>query len=150
VSFQGEAETREGLLTTAQGPSLRALPLALGEWRTGSTCGALQGTPSGLELTQTAQGEALFAPLFIDLDPRRLTKEVTWRQLTVGKSRAAVPLDEAVGYRAQVGRNQWVLYRSLGGAATRTVLGRNLYNELLIGRFQTSDGSVKTILEIES
>jgi hypothetical protein len=150
VSFQGEAETREGLLTTEQGPNLRVLPLALGEWRTGSTCGALQGTPGGLELTQSAQGEALFAPLFIDLDPRRLTKEVTWRQLTVGKSRAAVPQDEAVGYRVQVGRNQWVFYRSLGGAATRTVLGRNLYNELLIGRFQTSDGSVKTILEIES
>jgi hypothetical protein len=150
VAFQGEKETREGLITTPHGPSLRVLPLALGEWRTGSTCGKLQGTSQGLELTQTAQGEALFAPLFVDLDPRRLDKEVTWRQLTVGKNRAAVPLDEAVGYRVQVGRNQWVFYRSLGGAATRTVLGRNLYNELLIGRFQTTDGSVKTILEIES
>lgn len=150
VTFTGEEETREGMLSAGQGPPLRVLPLALGEWRAGSTCGALRGASDGLELTQSAHGEALFAPLFIDLDPRRIGKEVTWRQLTVGKNRAAVPPDEAVGYRVQVGRNQWVLYRALGGPATRTVLGRNLYNELLIGRFQSANGNVKTILEIEA
>jgi hypothetical protein len=150
VNFTGEEETREGMLSAGQGPPLRVLPLALGEWRSGSTCGALRGASDGLELTQSAYGEALFAPLFIDLDPRRIGKEVTWRQLTVGKNRAAVPQDEAAGYRVQVGRNQWVIYRALGGPATRTVLGRNLYNELLIGRFQTANGNVKTILEIEA
>ncbi len=67
----------------------------------------------------------------------------------MGQNRAAVSTDEAVGYRVQVGNKQWLFYRSLGEPAVRTVLGKNLMNELLIGRFG-SDGNVKTILEIEA
>ncbi len=148
VDFQPEAETREGTLVAAK-TSLRVLPLELGEWRCGSTCGALQAADGRLELTQSTTGQRLFAPLFVDLAPRRQAKELTWRQLTVGKDRTAVPRDEAVGYRVQIGRAQWLLYRALGEAATRTVLGKNLYNELLIGRFNT-DGKVKTLVEIEA
>jgi hypothetical protein len=149
VTFQPEQETREGTLLAGKTP-LRVLPLELNEWRSGSSCGALKTDSGRLELTQSSSGQCLFAPLFIDLDPRRLAKEVTWRQLTVGKDRTAVPRDEAVGYRVQVGRSQWLFYRALGGPATRTVLGKNLYNEMLIGRFHADGGKVKTLVEIEA
>ncbi len=67
----------------------------------------------------------------------------------MGRERTAVSADEAAGFRVQVGRLQWVFYRSLSGPATRTVLGKNLFNELLIGRFQ-SDGKIRTLVEIEA
>ncbi len=149
VTFQPEQETREGTLLAGKTP-LRLLPLELNEWRSASVGGALKIDGGGLELTQSCRGRCLFAPLFIDLDPRRLSKEVTWRQLTVGKDRTAVPRDEAVGYRVQVGRSQWLFYRALGGPATRSVLGKNLYNETLIGRFHADGGKVKTLVEIEA
>ena len=90
----------------------------------------------------------MFAPLFVDLSRKRLDKPLTWRQLTVGQLREIVPADVAVGYRVQVGKTQWLMYRSLAPAAIRTVLGQNLMHEFLVGRFH-ADGHVETLLEIE-
>ena len=84
----------------------------------------------------------------VDLDPGRLRREATWRQLTVGQKRQIVPGDVAVGYRAQAGDSQWLLYRSLAEPDIRTVLATNLMHEFLLGRLQT-DGLVKTLVEIE-
>ncbi|MBI3837069.1 MAG: hypothetical protein HY288_03940 [Planctomycetia bacterium] len=147
-SFDPERETREGSLLVGPRPRARVLPLALNEWRTGASRGNLQASHDGLELTQGAEGQCLFAPLFIDLDASRLNKEVTWRQLTVAQQREITPSDVAVGYRAQVGKSQWLVYRSLATPDIRTVLGKNLMTEFLVGHFQT-DGHVKTLLEIE-
>jgi hypothetical protein len=124
------------------------LPLALNEWRTGAPRGSLQAGPIGLELTQAAHGQCLFAPLFVDLDAGRQRKEVTWRQLTVAHQREVTPSEVAVGYRVQVGKSQWLIYRSLAAPAVRTVLGKNLMSEFLVARFQT-DGKVEALLEIE-
>ncbi|REK12932.1 MAG: hypothetical protein DWQ37_09910 [Planctomycetota bacterium] len=148
VSFLGEQETREGTIEGPKEVRARVLPLALGEWRCGPTSGSLEMRDGRLELTQEAVGCRLFAPLFVDLNRRRMRDEVTWRQLTVGQDRVAVPRDEAVGYRVQIGRSQWLLYRSLSAATIRTVLGKNLLNELLIGRFGAG-GQVDALLEIE-
>lgn len=90
----------------------------------------------------------MFAPLFVDLNRKRLDKPLTWRQLTVGQLREIVPHDVAVGYRVQVGKAQWLMYRSLAPAAIRTVLGQNLMHEFLVGRFH-ADGHAATLLEIE-
>lgn len=151
VKFIPEAETREGHLTSAGDPLARVVPLALNEWRNGPGFpGSLEVRDDRLVLTQTGNGQNLLVPLFLDLEPRREKREITWRQLTVGKDRKPVPHDEAVGYRVQVGREQWLFYRAMGGAATRTVLGRNLYNELLIGRFHADEGKVTTLVEIEA
>jgi hypothetical protein len=54
----------------------------------------------------------------------------------------------AVGYRLQIGNEQWLIYRSLTTPDIRTVLGKNLMHEFLVGRF-TDDGQVETLLEIE-
>jgi hypothetical protein len=146
--FEPAAETREGSLVLGRRPRARVLPLALPEWRSGGGRGSLQSTARGLELTQSADGQSLFAPLFIDLDARRLKRETTWRQLTVGQDREILPRDVAAGYRVQVGKSQWLVYRSLSVPDVRTVLGANLMHEFLVGRFKP-DGHVKTLVEIE-
>lgn len=150
AQFEPQRETREGQLL-ADGLVARVVPLALNEWRNGPGFhGSLELHRNQLVLSQSTEGQNLLVPLFVDLEPRRAKRELTWRQLTVGKDRKPVPHDEAVGYRVQVGREQWLFYRAMGGAATRTVLGRNLYNELLIGRFHADDGKVTTLVEIEA
>ena len=124
------------------------LPLALPEWREQAGVGALIATPQGLELHQAADGQRLMAPLFVDLDPRRMRRRLTWRQLTVAESLSIQPADVAGGYRVAVGSQQWLIYRSLGPRGNRTVLGHNLSTESLVARFDSS-GEVEPIIEIE-
>lgn len=147
-TFQGDAEGREGSLLVGERPQARVLPLALPEWRNGSVRGSFQASDAGVELAQSTEGECLFAPLFVDLSRKRLDKQLTWRQLTVGQLREIVPGDVAVGHRVQVGKTQWLVYRSLAPACIRTVLGQNVMHEFLVGRFH-ADGHVETLLEIE-
>ncbi len=147
--FQGAVETREGSLAVGRRPAARVLPLALGEWRSTPTRGSLHAGATGLELAQSADGQSLLAPLFIDLSGARLRKEATWRQLTVAQKREIVPRDVAVGYRVQAGKSQWLVYRSLAAPDVRTVLGSNLAHEFLVGQF-TAGGRVDTLLEIEA
>jgi hypothetical protein len=147
-TFQGEAEAREGSIVVDERPRARVLPLALPEWRNSSARGSFQASEAGTELALSTEGECLFAPLFVDLSRKRIDKQLTWRQLTVGQLREIVPGDVAVGYRVQVGKSQWLVYRSLAPAAIRTVLGQNVMHEFLVGRFH-ADGHVETLLEIE-
>ena len=120
------------------------MPLALNEWRQDRSHGEFGG--SGLR--QRLVGTGLYAPLFIDLDPKRLRKPRTWRQLTVGEQLHLVRRDEAAGFRVQIGKQQWVIYRSLNGTANRTFLGQNVINEFLVARF-LNDGEIETLIEIE-
>jgi hypothetical protein len=148
ATFDPQAETREGNLLVAGKARARVLPLGLNEWRVGPGQGALKATERGLELEQVTAGQALFCPLFVDLAPSRLKKEVTWRQLTVAAARTIVPPEDAVGYRVQVGKQQWLLYRSLSDPAIRTVLGQNLMHDLYVARFHGED-KVDSLIEIE-
>jgi hypothetical protein len=90
----------------------------------------------------------MFAPLFLDLKPRRMRRPLTWRQLTVAEGLEIQPNDAAVGYRVMVGNQQWLIYRSLAGAGNRTLLGHNLASETLVARFGR-DGEVRPLLEVE-
>jgi hypothetical protein len=56
--------------------------------------------------------------------------------------------DHAVAYRAQIGREQWVLYRSLTNRANRTFISQNVSSEFFIGRFD-SEGEVEELLQVE-
>lgn len=146
VRFSPADETREGHLVAKKSQAL-VLPLALPEWRSVGG-GELQATEQGLEITQVHQGRRLFAPLFIDLDPQRLRKECTWRQLTVAERLEIQPRDTAVAFRAQVGKEQWSLYRSLGEKGNRTYLGHNVVSECQVARFNAK-GDAEVILEVE-
>ena len=89
-----------------------------------------------------------YCGLLLDLDPKRSKQCRTWRRLTISESLAVVPRDAAVGFRAQSGADQWLVYRSLGPAANRAVLGQNISSEFYAGRFKTEDGLVEEWTEI--
>jgi hypothetical protein len=148
ISFRPAEETREGFLAGKRRAGL-VLPLALPEWRVDQRIGSLAHGEGGLELHQASQGRSMFAPLFIDLRPRRMTRRLTWRQLTVAESLEIQPDDVAAGYRVMVGKAQWLIYRSLGRRGNRTLLGHNLVTEMLVARFD-EDGEVEPLVEIES
>ncbi len=147
IAVRGAGETREVTLVGRK-PRATVLPLALPEWLADRRVGELRPLPAGLELHQAAQGRALFAPLFLDLDPARMSKRLTWRQLTVAESEIVQAADTAVGYRVAIGNRQWLIYRSLGGLQSRTLLGHNLYSELLVARFDRK-GEVEPLIEVE-
>jgi len=67
----------------------------------------------------------------------------------VAQSLEIQPHDVAVGYRAQCGKDQWLIYRSLVEPANRTLLGQNLSSECLVARFLAPEGEIDELLEIE-
>lgn len=133
-------------------PICRIVPLALPEWcaeaPSSSPNGTLEIEGYSLSLRQYAEGIGLFAPLLFDLNPSRLRYPYTWRRLTVGENLEKVPHDKAVGFRVQLHRDQFLLYRSLSEAANRSVLGHNLVSDLYFARFDKTEG-VQTIVEVE-
>ena len=148
VEFRPATETHEGLLM-GEKPGALVIPLGLPEWRTDTSSGKLETTPAGaLVLSQTAHGKAMCAPLYVDLQSKRFDKPLTWRRLTVAEKLQIQPPDVAVGYRVQVGKSQWFLYRSLAPTANRTLLGQNLSNEFVCAKFR-SDGTLDELIEIE-
>lgn len=148
VSFQGEEQTREGVLVGRK-PRAKVMPLALGEWRRDTRWGELSSDESALVLSQSnPKGQALFAPLWFDLRSQRFSKPCTWRQLTVAEEREVVNRDMAVGYRVQLGKRNWLIYRSLFNRMSRTLLGHHLFHEFLAARF-TRRGEVEPLIAIE-
>ena len=127
---------------------MMALPLALPEWSCASAGGALETTDEGLVLRQSSPGTRLYAPLWLDCDPSRFGRPLTWRQLTVADTRQNLPRHQAAGFRVQSGLEQWLLFRALDQPRNRTVLGCNLSCEFLVGRVRP-DGSVARTLEIQ-
>ncbi|MCL2004887.1 MAG: hypothetical protein FWG73_01870 [Planctomycetaceae bacterium] len=133
-------------------PPFRVLPLALPEWKAAPPTGLISGMLSEMEgiltLHQETAGRSLFAPLFFDLNADRLGKRYTWRQLSVGENLQCVREDQAVGYRIQLGQEQFLLYRSLTSLASRTVLGHNLIDDFCFARFDAETG-VDPLIAIE-
>jgi hypothetical protein len=147
IQVKPAAETRE-LWLSGDKQKLAVLPLALPEWRSEKRAGELAADGSGLVLRQSTLGRNLYAPLLVDLDRQRSRCGLTWRHLTVAEDRKIQPAEAAVGFRAQIGREQWLVYRSLVEVAGRTVLGQNLGTEFLLANFRR-DGTIERLVEIE-
>lgn len=153
IAFEPNSETREGELV-AEKPIAKVLPLALPEWRVDPRGGTLaaeveEGKATQLTLRQQQPFEAICAPLFIDLNPRRAQKQCTWRQLTVAESLETVSRDVAVAFRVQCGKQQWVAYRSLAQVANRTFIGQNVSSEFFVARFLAPEGESEEMIEID-
>ncbi|MFM8734577.1 MAG: hypothetical protein ACKOC8_05210 [Pirellulales bacterium] len=146
LDLEPAGETRE-VLVFDTATRMLALPLALPEWRT-SGRGSLEPHEGGLVLSQEGSGGRLYAPLWLDCDPERIGRPLTWRQLTVADTRLILPPHQAVGFRVQSGLEQWVVYRALDAARNRTLLGCNVSCEFLLGRVKKS-GEVARTLEIQ-
>ncbi len=147
IHFAPADEMVDGMIFGRK-PLARVMPLALNEWRSERRAGRLVDDTGALILDQNAVAQRLYCPLFLDLDPQRWAKPMTWRQLTVGENLAIVPPDQAVGYRVQAGRSQWLFYRSLSNPASRTVLGQNFITDFIATRF-LRNGETETLVEIE-
>ena len=140
-------ETRE-IFVYDTAMRLAAMPLALPEWSVATAPGGFESSADGLTLRHESAGSRLYSPLWLDCDPSRFGRPLTWRQLTVADTRQNLPRHQAAGFRVQAGLEQWLLYRALDEPRNRTVLGCNLSCEFLMGRIRP-DGSVGRTLEIQ-
>lgn len=148
VSFQPMIESREGRLSFGRATKATVLPLSLPEWHAEFCHGRLATSDGKLNLELAAAGQRLYAPLFIDLDPARHKQPFTWRRLTVAENLRVVGRDEAVGYRVQIGHQQWLIYRSLAPIGNRTVLGQNTVADFFLHRFRP-DGTTQPLVIVE-
>ncbi|MGC6442596.1 MAG: hypothetical protein ACON4H_08020 [Rubripirellula sp.] len=142
-------EVREVIFSTGS-RKVMCLPLGAPEWRVGPT--QVDVTVSADQhLVVTASGkERLYTPLWFDFSQRRFARKRTWRQLTVADQLKILDRSEAVGYRIQMGSEQWMIYRSLfGGQNTRTVLGKHLIADFYCARFDSGDGSYDELITVD-
>jgi hypothetical protein len=143
-----EAETRELFLAGKRNRCL-CVPLAANEWKVGASTATL-GCSHDRHLTYETKGyDRLYAPLWFDFQQKRFRRQRTWRKLTVGDQLRIVRDDEAVGYRVQIGAEQWMLYRSLGDRCCRSVLGKHLLADFLAGRFDPNDGTIDELITVD-
>ncbi|MFM1903314.1 MAG: hypothetical protein RLZZ440_1214 [Planctomycetota bacterium] len=140
------AETRE-ILVRDTAVRFMACPLALQEWRV-PVRGGFTAADDGLRLAQDSPGRRLYAPVWLDLDPDRIGRPLTWRQLTVADTRQNLGPHQATGFRIQAGLEQWLVYRSLDAPRNRTLLGCNVACDFLLGHIKPK-GQVKRTLEIQ-
>jgi len=139
------------------------LPLAVPEWKSLTPQPGLVFGGDHIVARYATTGRAFFFPLcFLFWKDKRAAGNpplaessangqalpVTWRQLTVSECLRKVSADEAVGFRFQLEKRQWLLYRSLTPPANRAVLGHNLVSEFLLARF-TPKGQVIPLVEVE-
>jgi len=144
-----EENALELFALNANGPCAAFLPLAQPEWREKLTAGNDFRIENGsIRASYRVEKSALYAPIFIDLDPQRLGAALTWRQLRVGEKLQNVPPHRAVGFRVQVGDAQWLFFRSLAECCNRSVLGLNLNSETYAGIFGPN-GNTTAILDVE-
>jgi hypothetical protein len=141
-------ETREAWLVANARRRATIVPPALPEWRSEFRHAELSADKGNLKLEQGALGRSLYAPLWIDLDPKRLRRPLTWRRLTVAENLNIVSRDVAAAYRIQAGREQWLIYHSLAPAANRSVLGLNTLSSFVAARI-LPNGLTDEILAIE-
>ncbi len=148
IEVDSESETREVFLAVGKKRRAMVLPLAAAEWRIGPSAATLEAEED--QLVHRAEGDGrLYAPIWIDLQPRRFRRPRTWRQLTIGDELRLVPRNEAAGYRIQLGSEQWMVYRSLGQPRCRTVLGKHLLADFLCTRFDMGDGTHDELITVD-
>lgn len=148
IGFGTSREHREVFLTRKAKTVAAALPIAQPEWRQERSDSTFEVDGSSLVFRQSGAGGRIYAPLFVDLDPQRCRKPLTWRQLTVAENLEIVPPSQAAAFRIQVGGQQWLVYRSLTDAANRTFIGQNLSVEFFVGTLE-SDGTCSEIISVD-
>lgn len=148
TSIDPEPETRDVFLSDGKRRAL-VMPISAAEWRVGPTSAKLEATDES-SMTLAANGKGrLYAPLWIDFSQRRFKRKRTWRQLTVVDDLRLCGREEAAGYRIQVGSEQWMVYRTLGHAATRSVLGKHLIADFFASRFDPTEGDHDALVTVE-
>ncbi len=126
------------------------LPLSLPEWRRQNSRGELVSEDDCIVTTQNGRSQRLYSPLVISLKKRHQSQEYTWRQLTVAESMSIQTVDVAAAFRFQIGKEQWMIYRSLAETRRRTAMGLHFNVEFYAGRFDGSEGEFESLVEVDS
>lgn len=142
------AETNEKFLIRKAKSVGSIIPISMPEWKVERSTSNVSLNSDGLTLQIESTGDHAYCPVFMDLDPKRCRKPLTWRRLTVAQSLEILGDDVACGYRIQVGDQQWLVYRSLAEKACRTVMGQNLSIEFYVGALE-ADGTCAEIISID-
>ena len=147
MAIMNESETNELYI---KDKSIRALvlPLSVPEWQIQKSRNTCHNDENSLTIEQQVNGQHLYSALFFDLESRRAKKPRTWRHLTVAQRLHIIHDDSVRGYRVQVGKEQWVFYRSLAPVASRTFLGQNVNCEFYAGRFDQY-GETEELISID-
>lgn len=148
ITALADAETSEVYLRSPTKIVALVIPLAGGEWKSPRLAARFETTSAGLTLRQTYHGRHLFAPLFVDLKPRRSLRPHTWRSVTVARNRASQPSDVAVGYRVRSGNGQWLFFRSFGDTNPFSVFSKHLACDFYVGRIE-ADHSITDLIQFK-
>lgn len=158
VEFRPEDKSNEATLAfrgepsndVRQKPAALLLPLGMPEWRRGTKHQSLVCDEKRVTLGTTSNKNRLYSPMLIALRGLAKQPKYTWRHLTVAEDLAVVGADVAQGYRAQIGKDQWVFYRSLGALKRRSVMGLHLNTEFYAARFLADEGSYEPLVEVNA
>jgi hypothetical protein len=149
VQWQAGGKNTEGFLLQGKNRCL-VIPLFLPEWKAATTVGSIDVESNQLVITNSSLGASrIYSPVLVSLCNRIAAKPYTWRQLTVADNLRIVARDEAAGYRLQLGKQQFLLYRSLAKPTRRTLLGAHLMSDFFAGSFEKDSGEAETLVEIE-
>ena len=144
AAIKFDSQTRECRVGSA-----RVFPVGLPQDRVLSTPGNCFEQSGRLDLTQVAAGRGLYLPVVFDWHPRRRRAPADWRSLTVTELGRVVSPDGAAGHRLRLGKDQWLIYRSLvNSREPRSVLGQHTRYETVIGSFDA--GTMAPIIMVES
>ncbi len=166
IEFTPESKTNEGMLMAKLSedvvesdgksskmdvsPRALLLPMGMPEWRRGTKDASLQSAGRRLTLRTAARQKRIYSPLLIGLKGITKPTQYTWRRLTVAQDLEQTPADVAQGHRVQIGKDQWVFYRSLGPCKRRSIMGLHLNTEFYAARFLSDDGSYEPLVEVSA
>ena len=163
MSCRFDPDTTDGLIGTWSAaptqkdatfrPRALLLPLFADEWRQSFSNAPVTGTIQQTEdehllIQSTGQGQ-LYTPLWIDMRRKRFTKARTWRQLDVCYQLASVRPDQAAGFRVQIGKQHWIMYRSMGEAVPRTFFGKQMIADFYLARFNPRERSYEDLVTVD-
>lgn len=148
ISATPETDTTEWWLGDKR-PRALVIPLSANEWRSGLASTHVEATDDQHLLVQSRGEGQLFVPLWCDLSRPRFKSPRTWRQLTVGESLSNVPARLATAYRIQLGRWQWILYRSLAESGPRTFFGKQMIADFYCARFDAESQTYEDLITVE-
>jgi hypothetical protein len=153
TAFVPAERSTEGYIQVSGKRRVLALPLFLPEWRRqlsrSATSGSFDCIGEDLVARAETEGRRIYMPSLISLCTSHTHLPFTWRHLTVGDDLRTVGQDEARAFRIQIGTDQWFIYCNLSHAVRRTALGVHTMADFYAARFDSDDGEMETLIEVE-
>lgn len=148
IELQRSDKNTEVFLASSPRDRALVMPLAIPEWRRESSPFQLGVSDDKLVMRSDSAVPRMYVPIVICLNGKHASKPLTWRRLTVGENMTIVAPDVASAFRAQIGKEQWLLYRTLTKPTRRTAMGMHTGADFLAVRFCAESGEFETLVEV--